>query len=113
MAQGDPVVLQWSGELTLARMGELKLALLEALGRASKVELDVRGATDADAPFLQLVCAAHREALSEGKTLELAGDSPVLARCAESAGFLRREGCVPGCLWSFAEETGAESAAGR
>jgi hypothetical protein len=66
--------------------------------------LRVRETDEVDLAFLQLLCSAHRTAVSAGKLLRLdAGSSPLFLRQLAAAGFVRHSGCMldcgNSCLW--------------
>jgi anti-anti-sigma regulatory factor len=110
MGKQVPALLKWEGDLTLARAAELKAALLELLSGVDRAEIDLSAAGVAEGAGLQLLCAAHKEAVALGKTISLSGRPPrTLEESAEAAGFLRDGGCAPGCLWVWGVEGERES----
>ncbi len=92
-------------ELTIAKVGELRAALLEALASGEPVELDGRAVEDADVAGLQVLCAAHHSAADRGVrlTFRAGGRSPALVRAVELAGLSR----LPRERWLTEEEEGA------
>ncbi len=96
---GGGVVL--SGDLVVDRAVELREVLLQALGGKGRVVVGFRKVGRVDLSFLQLLCALHRSALKGGREFSLSWrDLPAGVREeARSAGFPRRVGCGPGCLW--------------
>ena len=101
---GDGVVLKLSGELTVPNAAEFRSALLEALGRLDYLEIDLSPVTAVDIAGLQLLCAAHRTAVTQAKKIVLLSASGCVDMAANNAGFLCREGCMTspneGCLWA-------------
>ena len=47
----------------------------------------------------QLICATHREAVTQGKELRVVGRPAWLLERSRVAGFLRTRGCEPSCVW--------------
>ncbi len=75
--------------VTTASVLPFAAELASQLERNDAIELDLAAVTDADLSFLQLICAARRQAEHDGKTLRLA--HPVhaeLTALLERAGFL-------------------------
>lgn len=92
------------GELTVQHAAEFKACLLDALDRAQSVLIDLKAMEDMDLTCLQLLCSAHKSALSSGKTLTIDGGSPPhFERSLDLAGFSRSRGCTMdannSCLW--------------
>jgi anti-anti-sigma regulatory factor len=98
-AGGASAVLTVKDELTIWKAAEIRRALLEALDRADRVELDLAAVAEADVAALQLLCAAHRSAAGQGKTLVVRRAAPALAEHVKASGFARHQGCAEGCLW--------------
>jgi anti-anti-sigma regulatory factor len=92
------VAVRVEGALTIWEVPRVRLQLLEARGVADKVTLDLSAGAGIDAAGLQLVCAAHRSADRVGASFTLEASPEVLAVASE-AGFLRRSGCFPTCVW--------------
>jgi anti-anti-sigma regulatory factor len=92
------------GEWTIERAGELKGMLSEGLEGGECIVVDVEEIENVDLSCLQLLCAAHRASLREGKLLTLGGKRPdQFRKRVHEAGFSRALGCHkdPGksCLW--------------
>lgn len=101
---GESVRLRLEGEVTVESAGELRQALLQALEGGGGIVVDCGGATSIDLSTLQLLCAAHRTAITLGKDLALDGCEDALARAVEEAGFRRQRACLLSpekdrCLW--------------
>jgi anti-anti-sigma regulatory factor len=89
--------------LTIAQVCQLKEALLRGLDEAGQVVLDIGAAGDIDVAGLQLLCAAHRFAKSQGKELLLTGVDDHIRELAGVAGFAHGTMCGGGndsCFWS-------------
>lgn len=95
------MVLDLPKELTIARAVELKAALLEALEREARLELNTRGVEEVDAAGLQILCAAHRTASARGREMVVAGGErgPALSAACANAGLIHRHGCRETCLF--------------
>lgn len=114
---GDMVTLQWSGDLTIRRIGELKAQLEQALAAATEVAIDIAADAECDLTLLQLLCAAHRTASRQGKVLQLGGElSGQFQMVLDLAGFSRHIGCAldacGNCLWKqiYQQRSGEETA---
>lgn len=100
------VTLQWSGDLTIRRITELKGELHEALQGATSVSIEIAPDAECDTTLLQLLCAAHRTASRQEKTLRLCGEfSEQFKMVMNLAGFARHVGCAldvcGDCLWKL------------
>jgi anti-anti-sigma regulatory factor len=100
----DRVILVLSGDLTIQNGETAKELLLGPLGRSSHVTLDLSFVTDFDLAGLQLLCAAHKTALTKGTTLSIEGkDTHLFRKIVLDAGFLRHVGCSldrgESCFW--------------
>ncbi len=95
------MVLDLPKELTVGRAAELKAALLKALDREARVELNTRAVEEVDAAGLQVLCAAHRSASARKRELLVAAGErgPALAAACAAAGLLHRHGCGEHCLF--------------
>ena len=93
------MVLKLGSSLTLANAGEIKQALLSGLHKTKVLTLDAGALTDVDVAGLQVLCATHRLAVAQGKTVAfVAGPLPGLAAAAAKAGFGPGRGCASDCL---------------
>jgi len=96
--------LKLSGGVTIAQAAELKEALLNALGQACELTVELSGLTDIDLTGLQLLGAAHRSAVASGKRFVVEdGGNRVFLDTVEAAGFRRQAGCNQDtegtCIW--------------
>jgi anti-anti-sigma factor len=98
-------ILALSGELSLLQAEQLKMQLTQALEACGHVRIDVKAVTDIDLASLQLLCAAHRSAGSQGKQLALMPQPSEAFRArVVQAGLTHRDGCGQSpCLWSGGE----------
>lgn len=89
--QGRHIRLQLSGELTIYDAVALHRALLESLGAADSLDLDLAKVTDLDAAGLQELMLLRREARAAGKALQIITHSDatrdVLTLCGLDADF--------------------------
>jgi anti-anti-sigma regulatory factor len=98
-------VITCDGEVTQQQVHELRTSFIKMLINVDEVAFDLRNATHADLPLLQLLCSAHRSAARLQKRFVFAGPLPViLEKAAEEAGYLRQTGCSldkdSTCLWT-------------
>lgn len=106
MDAGKMVTLQWSGDLTVRRIAELKAQVQQALATATQVSIAIAAGSECDMTTLQLLCAAHRTAGRQEKTLQLCGEIPEQFKMImDLSGFSRHIGCPRDqsgcCLWPF------------
>lgn len=74
--------------VTTASVSPFAAELVEQLAQTDALELDLAAVTDADVSFLQLVCAARRQAEQDGKGLRLAHPARgAVTDLLERAGF--------------------------
>ena len=93
------MVVKLGSSLTLANAGEIKQALLSGLQKTEALSLDAGALTDLDVAGLQVLCATHRMAVAQGKSVRfVAGPLPGLSAAAAKAGFGPGRGCAPDCL---------------
>lgn len=101
--------LCWSGAVTVDRVVPLRHGLLEALLQSRTVCVDLAETAKIDLAALQLLCAAQRVAVPQGKAVQLLGtEQPPVAAALRLYGF-RRSGpccrdCGGSCLWLAAPE---------
>jgi anti-anti-sigma regulatory factor len=85
-----------SGSLTVEHATELNAALQNAFKRKAKNLVLLLGTvTKTDLTFLQLVCSAHKTAITDGKSFTVEHfQQDVLKRAHVAMGFTRCHGCV-------------------
>lgn len=87
--------LKLSGELTLDSATELKEALKQALKAAPEIIIELDSNAEADLSCLQLFCAAHQTALSQGLKLSLIPEHhQQFQELTCSAGLCREKKCA-------------------
>ena len=98
-------VLEPQGSMDVSKAKAFCQELLGALSEHSGVTLKLSGVSDADMSFFQLLCAAHREATSLGKSFQVDSRStqePIRKLVVES-GMARDLECHHAkghkCLW--------------
>lgn len=99
----DPLTSEF--RWTVENAACLRRALLEALSRCDRLELDFRLMTEIDVSGLQLLCATHQSVISANKRLILKGrDTERFRTVTREAGFVRSVGCSRDtqgtCLWA-------------
>lgn len=92
------------GELCIQNADEFRTLLMESIGVADTITMNVASVTEIDLSCLQLLCAAHRTAIRQNKSLALDRQWPEsCALMIEKAGYARHNGCSldknRGCLW--------------
>lgn len=102
--QAGSLSVHVEGDLTVQHAAEFRTCLLDALGRAQCVRVDLQAIDDIDLTCLQLLCSAHKTALFTGRDLSLDSERPgLLERSLDLAGFSRSRGCAMdlngSCLW--------------
>lgn len=95
-----PHFLVFGGPATPERAREFGQALTKALEETDHLRLDFAGLSEAHLSLLQLVCATHRAAAAQKKTVDWADPGPAVEDLAERVGFVRERGCLEGCLWA-------------
>lgn len=96
--------LKLSGSVTIGEASRFREALLEALGAASELQIDLSGVTEIDLTGLQLLCASHQSAQAAGKQFSaVEGGNPAYLEAVVNAGFQRHVGCARdnsgSCIW--------------
>ncbi|QWV94716.1 STAS domain-containing protein [Geomonas oryzisoli] len=104
----ERTLVTFSGEMTIANVGELRLSLLQAFAVGKPVELSLAGLTGIDVTGLQLLCSCHRTSVDKGVPCTVTGRNEVLAAMAETAGMPRFKGCAEDvaqtCMWRVETE---------
>ncbi len=91
--------------MTIERAAELLDVLRKALAASDSVSVTFEDGGAADLTGLQLLCAAHRSAVAQGKQFCFSGARPdFLSEAADRAGFIRKRKCQMNperddCLW--------------
>lgn len=67
------------GELNIYIARDLKRRLLDQLGSADEVEINLSQVSEMDSAGFQVLCLAKREAANKGKTLHFKSCSPAVA----------------------------------
>ncbi|WP_079434805.1 lipid asymmetry maintenance protein MlaB [Zoogloea sp. LCSB751] len=70
-------------DFTIYRVAELKTGLLDLLGEAERIELDLSGVERMDSAGCQLLMLVKREASAAGKTLAIVAHSPAVQSLIE------------------------------
>jgi len=66
-----PIVIPFSGAVTIRQADDIAGRLKLALATADRIEIDCGGVTEADTAFIQLIIATRKSALKAGKALVL------------------------------------------
>lgn len=96
--------LCWTGPATVEQVAVLRQELLESLLQSQSVTIDLSEATRLDLALLQLLCAAQRVAVPQGKAVRLQGERHQPIEAAIDRYGFRRQGpccrdCGSQCLW--------------
>jgi len=99
--------LMLNGDLTVRRITALKGELEQVLATGRTVQLRLTEVAEIDLAFLQLLCAAHRQASRQEQILTVIGDAAGrFVEAVRQGGFGRQVGCAAdsmhGCLWQVA-----------
>ena len=98
------VVINLGGDLSVARTGELRQIISEAMNTGGRIILACSEGADMDLSFLQLICSAHLTALESNTLLKLSNtlEEQLLKKAAE-AGYVRETACRSDknheCFW--------------
>ncbi len=92
------------GELTIQYASRLKEVLVEAMGKTSRLAINLEGVDEVDLSCLQVFCSAHRSALASGGDIVLTGAWPEpFRRTVETSALSRGKSCRSRknepCLW--------------
>jgi ABC-type transporter Mla MlaB component len=106
---GNTSWLRLKGRCTVEHAADLKAALVDALHSQEHLLVVLDEVNEIDLSFLQLLCSAHRTAITRNKCFALDGDLPeVFKRAVEGAGYCRVVSCLygpdTGCLWKGGRE---------
>lgn len=103
-ALGDQALVVLEGEITIQDITAVKNAFVKCMSDSRSVVIDVDRITRADLSFLQVLCAAHRQAGASGQALTFRGSKTErIQALVHESGYARRSGCVHDsdntCLW--------------
>ena len=88
--------VSFEGQCTVARAGELRASLLQALNAGEPLELDCKNVADMDLTFCQLIHAVRASCQERGLTCRLEGNLPNgLAGLANQCGLPELAGPQP------------------
>ena len=92
MMTKKPQRLSINESMTIYQAPELKARLLETLGSAEIIELDLSQVGEIDSAGLQLLLLAKREAGAAGKTMTIVSHSPAVREVIEFTNLARHFG---------------------
>jgi anti-anti-sigma regulatory factor len=106
---GSNAVVVTGGRLTFSHAGRLHKELLEAFAGTGRIDLFLHDVHEVDLTFVQLICSAHRTAVSRGAVFTVGGLEPAgpVLRLIHAAGAQRGAGCPEVCLWESDCATGS------
>jgi anti-anti-sigma factor len=92
------------GAMTIRHVPEIKAVLLKAMAACGTLLVDLQGVTAIDPVGFQVICAAHRLAMAEGKQFSIIkSGNQTIETAMQSTGFFRHTGCVEdteqSCAW--------------
>jgi anti-anti-sigma regulatory factor len=97
-------IITLDGELCIQNADEFRTLLMESIGAADTITMNVASVTEIDLSCLQLLCAAHQIAMNQNKRVSL--DRKWSESCAgviKNSGYARHAGCSldkdHGCMW--------------
>lgn len=100
---GGSFLLGISGELTLENIPGLRNALLERLDQDGNITINLEKIGAVDISFIQLLCSAHRTALSRGKSISLSSYPEPFMKAIKDSGLCsfvcRKNGKRTECMW--------------
>ena len=100
---GDHRGVHVEGTLSIATAEELRAVLLEGMQPGAKTVLDTAGILATDLCGLQLLCSAHRTAVTHDAVFELRAMSEAVRDTAHAAAFDGKSVCRfrqgSNCLW--------------
>jgi len=103
----DGLVLTLYGDATVQSAVELKDVLARELAEVDGLTVNLAYVTDCDVSLFQLLCAAHRKSLTNGRAMRVSGCSPAVLQVIASGGLRRDFGCVEeagdSCFWQRAK----------
>jgi len=97
------ITLTLYGDATIQTAVDLKGVLVRELGGGDNLTVDLAYITDCDVSLFQLLCAAHKRSVSDGKAMQVSNCSPAVSRIISSGGLNRGSACMTeaqdGCFW--------------
>lgn len=97
------IILTLYGDATIQSALELKGVLVRELAGGDALTVNLAYITDCDVSLFQLLCAAHRKSLDDGRPIRVSDCSPAVYQVIASGGLSRDFGCVEeareSCFW--------------
>ncbi len=97
------IILTLYGDATIQNAMDLKGVLARELGGGDSLTVDLAYVTDCDVSLFQLLCAAHKRSLTDGKSMRVSNCSPAVSRVISAGGLTRDAGCMAeaqdSCFW--------------
>ena len=99
-----------SGALKIENAAEIRMKLIDMIGKEDRVVITIGEGAEADLSFFQIICSAHRTAVKMGGYFGVAPVRPqAFVRSSRAAGFPREKGCAcdlhGNCVWVLGGET--------
>lgn len=98
-------VVSIRGSMTIPHGAEIRAVLLEALGDAETLVLDLEKVTEVDLIGLQFICSTHRSAIAGRKHFSvMKSGNRIIEEAMFAAGLVRLTGCLQAaentCIWA-------------
>lgn len=98
-----------NGEMTVQHAGEIRDVLMEGFSDGAGLCLELGNVSEIDIAGLQLLCAAHKTAMTNNKYFSVGGiDCAAIRSVIRDAGFPRHTGCAQDidktCIWTEGEK---------
>ena len=86
--------LVFSGDLTLRTATEVKKNVTKVLASSATIQVSFKDVSDVDLSFVQIICAAHRSAVTDGKKIEFPVQWPeAFVNLTKESGLNGHVGC--------------------
>lgn len=96
-------ILKLYGDATIQNALDLKAVLAQEINGRDNLTVDLAYVTSCDVSLFQLLCAAHKRSLRDGKSMRVGDCSPSVSQAISAGGFTRDAGCMPevqgSCFW--------------
>jgi anti-anti-sigma factor len=100
VTETTPGALSLAGEMTILDAAQIKTALLQSLGAAEQLDIDLSAITELDTSGVQLMLMLQREARKLDKPLRWVGHSPTATRVLDLLNLGRALDAPASVVWS-------------
>ena len=102
--EGKSEILTFSDNILKENIRDLRELMIDSIDRSESLTIEFHDFKKTDMFFIQLLCSAHKYAVSKSKTINIIGSLPdTIKTILENYGFYKDTGCIKdvgdSCFW--------------